>query len=167
MAEPLIEFKGDIAVSGGLFDVNVQRQLARNMGRHVKHLVTLGEKTAKDRLAGSHTGSGYTERLIESYQKYDGSLFGKVRYKPEQTRQPGSPAYPATRRPYIIAAILETGRYGGGHVNRVSLGTRGRSRRYWQSGDRRRPGIFHMRYAARVVRAEAKRIRESLLTEGL
>lgn len=87
-------------------------------------------------------GPGFTKANIEGHYYDDtrpeGSLYGKVRLRQDLQRDPGSGAYPADRRAYIAAAVLNSGRYGGQKVTKVRVTSSGaRKRQYWEKGKRR------------------------------
>lgn len=168
MADPLIDFSpSSVTVNGRLFEGDVAVKLKNNLSVHVGALASDGVKRVR---AGIKTkdGTGFTARNVEKHQRPANSLYATVRMKPDLSRPPGSARYPASRRPYIVNAVLENGRFGGQRVRIVTFSsTRARSRSRWQAGAQRQPALYMWRKAATALRARAKDIRENLLLRGL
>lgn len=167
-----IDFSGSkVEFNGQLFSGDAAKKLKRNLGRHVRDLTVLGQRTAVNAI-GVRSRTGFSARSVDAYQKFDGSLYGKVRVEKDLIRPDKKPTatYPAKRIPYVIMAVLETGRRGGFKQQRVTVNPktgRVRSRAKWQSGNRTQKPLYAFRKAARLIRQEAPKVRESVLLEGL
>lgn len=163
-----VDFRGsDIEISGGMFDINVGETLERNSARIVRELTEEGARLVREGIK-PQKGTGFTRELIEAHQNREGSMFGRVRAKPKQEREPGSLRYPASRRPYITLAVLESGRMGGHREYRVRLrANRGYVRKSWVRGAKTRKPMYAFRSAVKILRRKADTIRADLIAKGL
>jgi hypothetical protein len=72
------------------------------------------------------------------------------------------------RRPYIIAAVLESGRSGATRGISVSMSSRGtRVRETRKQGAKRQAALWMFRNAARVLQQRADQIRADVMTKGI
>ena len=172
----------NIVIEGPLFSPNWNVTLRKNLYSAVEHLTEKGVPLV---IAGIKTknGTGQTASLVEPHVYYRtsfrgaqvGSLYGKVRMKPKQYRDPpgGTAKYPSERVPYIVAAVLESGTYRriSGSQKELVLGlgkkARVRTRKRTHVLNKRR-GLWMFRRGTKALQAEAKGIVESLnLVKGL
>lgn len=117
----MIDLKGtDVKVEGPLFGSEAFKTLRRNLYEAVEEVTEKGADYARSMPQPSSQTRAGIEAHVYRRQRLAvlgggtvGSLYGKVRMKPGLSRSPGSQRYPAARRPYIIAAVHETGHYRG------------------------------------------------------
>ena len=162
----MFSLKPDVEVHGLLFRNSVSQSLRHQLGRAVEELAVEGAKLVRETLhRGIKRGTGFTEGNVEgfSYKRgmyVNGSLYGKVRLRENLSRGPGG-KYPASRAPYIVNAVLESGGYGGGTAKQA--GPRVGRRRGWYSGTRHsRQALHQFRTAAKVLRKRATQLRVDL-----
>jgi hypothetical protein len=103
--------------SGDFFTKDVSKTITENAKDAVEWLAKQGPGLVARNLPT--TGSGFTARGIEgfAYKRVSRnvsvvSVKGLVRMKPGLSRSPASGKWPAERRPYVVNAVLETGKYG-------------------------------------------------------
>ena len=149
----MIDFKASaIDVSGPFFTKDVTKTIRHNLEDAVDELSKEGALIVRHNLrSGIHTWSGDTAAGVEGgalkrTQMFTGaevgSIYGRVRMEPGM--QPRGSGANAARVPYIIASVLESGKYGG-HPRR---------------------GIWQFKKAATTMRRLARAIRKDL-TQGL
>jgi hypothetical protein len=157
-----------IRFSGPFFEGKPDEKMRKNITDGVHRLTEEGKALVQAGVKPMHP-TGYTRSHVEGKWYNEGrplgSLYGKVRMEPGLTRTPDSTG---GRRPYIIAAVLESGRSGGTRGIRVSMSSRGtRARSTWKQGAKRQAALWMFRDAARVLQQHADAIRADLLTRGI
>jgi hypothetical protein len=157
-----------IHFSGPFFEGKPDEKMRKNVTDAVHRLTEEGKALVQEGVKPQHP-TGYTRSHVEG-KYYNagrplGSLYGKVRMEPGLTRLPDSTG---GRRPYIIAAVLESGRSGGTRGISVTMSSRGtRARSTWKQGAKRQAALWMFRNAARVLQQHADAIRADLLTKGI
>lgn len=144
----MIDLKGsEITIEGPFFEPGAKARFRENLYDAVEEVTKRGAAWAREGVRPRNP-TGFTGGMIEPYVQRRtliggggsvGTLYGKVRMRPGLTRG-GSATYPATRVPYIVAAVLETGTY------------RGHPRR----------GLRYLRKAATKMRAYVRSIKADL-----
>lgn len=166
MAGP-VQIGGEIVLSGGLFDVNVRETLGENSSRIVREMAEHGASLVRSGIKPRRP-TGFTKGLIEVHQTRAGSLYARIRAKPGEERSPGSATYPSTKRPYIVLAVLESGRRGGHTAYKVRVTSSGaRSRKTWVRGSKVQQPLYFFKNAAKALKREAENVRADLLVKGL
>jgi hypothetical protein len=158
----------NISFDGPFFTGSPAEKVRRNLTAEVKKLTDEGQRLVQEGIRPQHP-TGYTRAHVEGKWYNEGrplgSLYGKVRMEPKLERLPDSTG---GRRPYIIASVLESGRYGGTQGIRVSMTSRGtRSRSTWRQGAKRQAGLWMFRNAARILQQRADQIRGEMMTKGI
>jgi hypothetical protein len=160
--------KSSIQFEGPFFEGKPDEKIRKNLTAEVQRLTAEGQRLVQEGVKPQHP-TGYTRSHVEG-KYYNqgrplGSLYGKVRMEPGLSRPPDSTG---GRRPYIVAAVLESGRSGGTQGIRVSMSSRGtRARSTWKQGAKRQAALWMFRNAARVLQQHADAIRADLLTKGI
>ena len=164
----MIRVSGSAKYEGPFFDGDPAKKMRKNLTHQVRLLTEDGQRLVREGVKPLHP-TGYTRAHVEGHW-YNagrplGSLYGKVRMEPKLSRPPDSSG---GRRPYIVAAVLESGRRGGIHGISVSMTSRGtRSRQTFRQGARKQAALWMFRDASRALQLKADQIRAELLTKGL
>lgn len=116
-----------VSLSGPFFEKDIAKTVEENAADAVKWLIDRGTPLVRGHLraGGLKHSTGGTAAGVESVMapRRPGSVFGVVWMRPMMTPRGGSPSYPAARVPYIINAVLESGRYAGKrNPNRKAIG---------------------------------------------
>jgi hypothetical protein len=110
-----------IEMRGPFLTLDVAPILRKNVEDAIDDLVGAGEGMVRSNLlSGNPIGTGQTAAGVTHFTfRGRGIPYGAVFMRGGLSRPPGSAKnamYSAARRPYIIAAVLETGAYGGTRV---------------------------------------------------
>jgi hypothetical protein len=105
----------EVSLSGPFFTRDVTRTIDENTNDAVKWLTERGVPLVRGQLGGLKHPTGFTARAVEDNvlpPKIGSGSFGVVWMKPGLSRG-GSPDWPAARVPYVINAVLESGKWRG------------------------------------------------------